>query len=308
KYCFEVFEEALSKGLNGLCITRMHPQQIKNSYTSIAKGSQVLWLTDRESVKESPTVSPMISNVNSIVEDFIDNNPRAVLLFDGLEYLISVNSFKPVLFFIEGIKDKIAENEVSLLFSVSPMTFDQKQLKTLERVMEIVADGEKLQIELAPKESAMAEAPKELADAKPETKVKEVSNVIADKIAEGEQVGEGMIDGELESELAPKLFSKDKLELETATRSASDLPSTEPTEDERPVSSATTGIVLDDKAPCRSCEGTGKCIWCDEKGNCETCKGTGKGSNDEPCADCNGSGKCRSCEGSGKCRWCKGEG
>ncbi|MCK5560884.1 MAG: DUF835 domain-containing protein [Thermoplasmata archaeon] len=328
KYCFEVLEEALTKGSKGLCITRTHPKQLQNQYELIAKKAEVLWLTDRESVKEYPTVSPRIGNVSLAIEDFIDNNSKAVLLLDGLEYLIDVNSYKPVLFFVQGIKDKIAENEALLLFSVSPQTFDNQQLKAIERETEIVMDGEKLRFGLEPAEAVpeKVEAPKKLI-AEAASKIFKEPAAEPAAPSEDEDVeepveeepmaetppdlksDEGMMDEELEIGLAEKISKIDEMEPEPSPPSSPDLQAEitselEETAQELGVVTTPTG----DREPCRSCDGTGKCIWCDVTGKCETCKGTGKDSEGNPCADCKGSGQCRSCEGSGKCRWCKGEG
>lgn len=324
KYCFEVFEDALFKGSKGLCVTRTHPKQLQSQYELIAKKAEVLWLTDRESVKEYPAVSPRIGNVGLAIEDFIDNNPRAVILLDGLEYLIGVNSYKPVLFFVQGIKDKIAENEASLLFSVSPQTFDTQQLKAIERETEIVLDGERLRLELEPAAAApeTVEASKELiteaaseiskepaAPSEDEAEEKPIEEEPIAELPSEMELDEGMMDEELEIGLAEKISKIDEMEPEPSPPSSPELqveitPELEETAQELGVVTTPSG----DREPCRSCDGTGKCIWCDVTGKCETCKGTGKDSEGNPCADCKGSGQCRSCEGSGKCRWCKGEG
>jgi hypothetical protein len=309
KYCFEVFEEAISKGAQGLCITRTHPKQLISKFEVLGDKSQVVWLTDRESVGEYKTVSPMISSVNYLIEDFIDNNPGAIILFDGLEYLITVNSFKPVLFFIQGIKDKIAENEASLLFSASAITFDKEELIILEREIEIIHEGERLLIDLkgTRKVFSKIEKTKRLLDeaitrihkdkVKPPSgmSTKDKIDEIESKVSEDEIINEiessGIVDTDLELGLSKKIATLDATELNAE-------PDQEPEEI----------IIPEGQEPCRSCEGTGKCIWCEVTGNCETCKGSGEDAEGNQCADCKGTGKCRSCEGSGKCRWCRGKG
>jgi hypothetical protein len=317
KYCFEVFEDALTKGAKGLCITRTHPKQLISKYESIGRNSEVIWLTDRESVGEFKTVSPMISSVNFVIEEFIDNNAGAIILFDGLEYLITVNSFKPVLFFIQGIKDKIAENESSLLFSASPITFNKEELIILEREFEIVHEGERLKVELKTigKVFSKIEETKKLLDEAidkihkdkvkipAETTTKEKIDKIVSKIKDDDVMMDietsGIIDTDLELNLSKKISSIDAKE---STDSES-----EPEQDKTDQVSEEI-VIPKGEEPCRSCEGTGKCIWCDVTGNCETCKGKGVKKDGSQCSDCKGTGQCRSCEGSGKCRWCKGRG
>ena len=338
KYCFEVFEEALSKGAKGLCITRTHPKQLVSKFELLASQSEVVWLTDRESVGEYKTVSPMISNVNYLIEDFIDHNPGAIILFDGMEYLITVNSFKPVLFFIQGIKDKIAENEASLLFSASPITFDKQELIILEREIEIIHEGERLKVDIKTTgevftkiketkkllDEAIDKIHKKKVEPVPETSTDEKIEAIESEVGAQDSLEEikrtGIVDTDLEEDLAKKMTrletsepatdapadASSEVELEPEEQPA---PSPEPgTEPEEPEPEPVEIIIPEGEEPCRSCEGTGKCIWCDVTGNCETCTGKGNDADGNQCADCKGTGQCRSCEGSGKCRWCKGRG
>ena len=92
------------------------------------------WLTDRDSNKET-TISPSLENMIYVAEEFIDKSNEAVLLLDGLEYLISNNSFNPVLRFIRRLIDKISESNSILLISVSPKAINEQELKLLEREM-----------------------------------------------------------------------------------------------------------------------------------------------------------------------------
>jgi len=340
KYCFEVFEEAISRGSKGICITRTHPKQLISNFESLAGKTELVWLTDRESVGEQKTVSPMISSVNYLIEEFIDHNPGAVILFDGLEYLITVNSFKPVLFFIQGIKDKIAENEASLLFSASPLTFDKQELTILEREIEIIREGERLEVDIKPSgkvftkieetkkllDEAIDKIHKKKVDEIPESSEKAKIEAIESELGTPDSIDDigssGIVDTDLELDLAKKMTRLEKSEPvteegavesepESETVSESEL-ETEPEPEGEPEEAAPDFlgniVIPEGEEPCRSCEGTGKCIWCDVTGNCETCKGKGTDVGGNPCADCKGSGKCRSCEGSGKCRWCKGRG
>jgi two-component system cell cycle response regulator len=92
----------------------------------------MLWLTDRESSKE-PTISPSLESMIYVVEEFIDKNEQPVILLDGMEYLISNNSFNPVLRFIRRLIDKISETNTILIIGVSPKAINEQELKLLER-------------------------------------------------------------------------------------------------------------------------------------------------------------------------------
>ena len=68
-------------------------------------------------------------------EEFIDKNEQAVILLDGIEYLISNNGFNPVLRFIRRLIDKISETSTILLIGVSSKAMNEQELKLLEREM-----------------------------------------------------------------------------------------------------------------------------------------------------------------------------
>ena len=130
--CFKIFSNFVAKGLNGLCICRINPNIIKRKYQIMDERGTVLWLTDRESSKEA-TISPSLESMIYVAEEFIDKNDNGILLLDGLEYLISNNSFNPVLRFIRRLIDKISETTSILIIGVSPKAINEQELKLLER-------------------------------------------------------------------------------------------------------------------------------------------------------------------------------
>ncbi len=134
-YCFVILSRLLKNNNDGLCICRSNPAKIKEIFE--IGDISMYWLTDRESNKEK-TISPSLENMIYVAEEFIDRSDKAILLLDGLEYLISNNSFNPVLRFIRRLIDKISETNSILLISVSPKAINEQELKLLEREMKPV--------------------------------------------------------------------------------------------------------------------------------------------------------------------------
>ena len=130
-FCFEIFSKLTTTNEKGLCICRINPAIILRKYNFI-QGITMLWLTDRESSKEA-TISPSLESMIYVVEEFIDKNEEAVILLDGIEYLISNNGFNPVLRFIRRLIDKISETSTILLIGVSSKAMNEQELKLLER-------------------------------------------------------------------------------------------------------------------------------------------------------------------------------
>jgi hypothetical protein len=131
-FCFQILSKLIGCNYEGLCICRTNPKKIKENFG--LEDVSMYWLTDRESKSEA-TISPSLENMIYVAEEFIDRSDEAVLLLDGLEYLISNNSFNPVLRFLRRLIDKISETESILLISVSPKAINTQELKLLEREM-----------------------------------------------------------------------------------------------------------------------------------------------------------------------------
>lgn len=130
-YCFKVFSKLLESNENGLCICRINPTIIRRKY-NFSEDITMLWLTDRESSKEA-TISPSLESMIYVAEEFIDKNEKALILLDGIEYLISNNGFNPVLRFIRRLIDKISETDTILLIGVGSRAMNEQELKLLER-------------------------------------------------------------------------------------------------------------------------------------------------------------------------------
>ncbi len=129
--CFNIMSTLADEKHIGLCICRTNPVIIRRKY-NLKDNVNVLWLTDSETSK-MPTISPSLESMIFVVEEFIDNNDVCVILLDGLEYLITNNSFNPVLRFLRKIIDKISETDSILLIAVSPKAIKEQELKLLER-------------------------------------------------------------------------------------------------------------------------------------------------------------------------------
>ncbi|UCE73903.1 MAG: DUF835 domain-containing protein [Methanomassiliicoccales archaeon] len=129
------FIAMLNKGYKGFCITRTHPK-----YLNVKKGlkdASIVWLTDRESATEA-TISPSLERIIYEIGDFLKKEEKGCVVLDGIEYLVSNNSFDPVLRFIRRIIDDISEGESILLVAVGPHTLKEQELKILEREMELI--------------------------------------------------------------------------------------------------------------------------------------------------------------------------
>ncbi len=132
---FRLFARFLGGGGGGLVITRTNPKRVRENFQ--LPGGRVLWLTDREGSAEE-TMAPALERIVYEIEDFMSKNPRGAVMLDGIEYLVSNNSFDAVLKFVRRLLDAVSESRYVFLISLAPATLKDQELKTLEREMEVI--------------------------------------------------------------------------------------------------------------------------------------------------------------------------
>jgi hypothetical protein len=129
---YDAFKRLLSEGRRGLVITRAHPSRVLQEH---ALDCPVMWIA--KSTKATSgilTLEPTrLMKIHGTISDFIKANKGAVVLLDGLEYLVTENGFSPVMKAIQLTNEEVAMNEAFLLVPVDPRTLETQQLGYLER-------------------------------------------------------------------------------------------------------------------------------------------------------------------------------
>ena len=133
---FESFKRLVSEGKRGLVITRTHPSRVQQMY---GLDCPVMWIA-----KAAKPVGGVISleptrlmKIHSTISDFIKANPGAVVLLDGLEYLVTENGFGTVMKAIQLTNEEVAMSGSFLLVPIDPRAFETQQLGLLEREFSI---------------------------------------------------------------------------------------------------------------------------------------------------------------------------
>jgi hypothetical protein len=130
---FEMFGGMVRYGSPGLCISTSHPADVKKEH-ELAGRATVLWLSK---VGQDYSTSP--SNLGILrdrISTFVSRNENAVVLLDGLEYLISMNGFDLALKFLHDVREVVILNRSRLIIPISPATLEAQQLAMLERHIE----------------------------------------------------------------------------------------------------------------------------------------------------------------------------
>ncbi len=134
---FSLFASLLSKGVPGLCISRTHPDVLRQKYGCAAT---TLWLTKTEQGSEKKKglefVSPNnLAHLASSVREFLSKSDGGAVVIEGLEYLNTQNDFKSVLKFIQLLNEQVVLDKGYLLIPVDDSTMDAREFSLIEREM-----------------------------------------------------------------------------------------------------------------------------------------------------------------------------
>ena len=122
------FARLVSEGYRGLFITRQHPNHVSRGKISNVR---LIWLST--TLGEDYMDPHNLSNLTALVRTYLEENGKAVVLLDGLEYLMINNDFDRILKFVEVLNETVMERQAILLLSVDERAFEEKQLALIER-------------------------------------------------------------------------------------------------------------------------------------------------------------------------------
>lgn len=129
---FEAFKRLISEGRRGLVITRTHPIRVQQVH---GLDCPIMWIA--KSAKPTGGIISLeptrLMKIHSTISDFIKANPGAVVLLDGLEYLVTENGFATVMKAIQLTNEEVAMSGAFFLVPIDPRTFETQQLGLLER-------------------------------------------------------------------------------------------------------------------------------------------------------------------------------
>jgi hypothetical protein len=138
---YELFDQTMSGGCSGLVVTRDLPKKVLSEKE--LSDCKVVWLTNLPG--ESRVNPTAIGIIMSQIKSFIEANPRSSIVFDGFEYMASVNTYDRMLQFMHQLRDVVVTNDCFLFVPVDPRTMTPRELAMLERSMEPIvpkAEGE----------------------------------------------------------------------------------------------------------------------------------------------------------------------
>jgi hypothetical protein len=125
---FRIFRGFIEVGLNGLCISNMNPDTVKDSYG--LEKDNIIWLCQKDGENNiNPTD---LSKLVTKIKYFISDNGNSVILLDGLEYLIAHNGLSKVLRILDELNNQINKESMFIL-PIHPDALRKTDLDLLER-------------------------------------------------------------------------------------------------------------------------------------------------------------------------------
>jgi len=134
KEAYSELKEALNWGFECLCVTKLHPQKIRERY-GMGKAS-VIWLTFKESNAEKAINPKRLDELSKAISKFVNTTSRSAILLDCFREIIMVNGFERATRFLKEVKEICKVNNSNMLISLNPEMFGEKELAVMEKEME----------------------------------------------------------------------------------------------------------------------------------------------------------------------------
>lgn len=128
-------EKYLAEGANLMIVSRDPPQKLIEG-TSIAP-KKAIWITNLPGKDHlDPTaIGILMGEIKKFVEESLR---RAVILVDGLEFLISVNTYDRMLQFVNQLRDIAVTSGSILIMPFDMRTLSEREQALLERNLQVI--------------------------------------------------------------------------------------------------------------------------------------------------------------------------
>ena len=132
---FEMFMDLLKARARGLCITRIHPDDLRARYPPL-EDAGFIWLSKsvgKKGGRMAVAEPSALVDIASAISDFAADGGNGAVLLEGLEYLISQNGFASVMRFLQKVNEKVVLNDSYLLISANPAAMKEQEYKLLAK-------------------------------------------------------------------------------------------------------------------------------------------------------------------------------
>jgi hypothetical protein len=128
-----LFRRTIERGFRPLLVTRQHPNHVERQWSG--REVRVVWLS---TTLGKDYVDPHnLNSLTNLIANFVADSDKAVILLDGIEYLMMNNDFPRILHFLEYTTEQVAIRRAILLVSIDERAFDAKETALIERNMAV---------------------------------------------------------------------------------------------------------------------------------------------------------------------------
>jgi len=123
KQSFDAFAELVRSGREGLCVTRIFPDDVRKTYG--LETTPIRWLADE---KREDAISPTdLLGLSLTIKDFVNMARKPVVILQGVEHLAMTNGFTPIHHLINGLYEAVGQKGGILLLPVTQNALDPRE-------------------------------------------------------------------------------------------------------------------------------------------------------------------------------------
>lgn len=131
---YKKLKEALNYGFGSLCISKLHPEKVRERY-DVDKAS-VFWLTFK---KAEGTINPKdFVKLNRTTSEFVKRTDGSIVLLDCFDQIKFANGFQKSLTLLKDLRNLCNENNSTILISINTEMFKKQELAAIEKELEEV--------------------------------------------------------------------------------------------------------------------------------------------------------------------------
>jgi len=131
---FDVFVDGVKHGREGLCITRMNPKKVRAMYG--LESTPIIWLVKNKIPSETCLSPNELSLCFEMIDNFVKQAENGLILIEGVEYMMSQNSFSSIHKFFQLVNDCMMPSSSSALVTLDGATLTTQEFHLIKREME----------------------------------------------------------------------------------------------------------------------------------------------------------------------------
>jgi len=137
---FAALKGLVSSGLPGCVFSTAFPEKVRREH-GLSSGTTVHWISDKGARYQALDPRRIDFEIARALFQFLRDNPRGVVLLDGLEFLAVANDFEHVLRFTKKVLDEASACGATFLATLSPLGLQAEERALLRKEFDRVVQA-----------------------------------------------------------------------------------------------------------------------------------------------------------------------